>query len=364
MSFLNRGMRGLYARVFACLMMVVIVAGTGGVALAQETQQKTPADVYAENNTAVVTVMNYSAGGGLTGPQAQGAGSGFIITEDGYVVTNWHVVDGGSRFLVIFSDQSYVEAQLVGSDARDDLAVLKFDAGQVKYKFTIATLGNSDKVVPGEAVVAMGSPLGRFPNTITAGIVSGIGRDELNSQNPVCQQYTNMIQHDAAINHGNSGGPLFDLNGNVIGVNTLGIPTDAQGQPVQGLFFAVPSNVVKLAVDQIIASGQVWTNYTGLSYYDLIPAYQQTANTPVPYGALVISSEGPSADVGLQRNDIITHVNGTAIDESHTFGDLVNRVEPGATVTLTVIRGDQTTDVKLTTEAIEYDPNQCSVGGQ
>ncbi len=210
---------------------------------------------------AVVTVINEQTASGIGSGSLQpsggdasssslqpvGSGTGFIIDDQGDIVTNWHVVDQGQKFQVIFANGETRDAKLVGSDEISDLAVV-----QVTGKLPgIVSFGDSSTLLPGEPVLAIGSPLGAFTNTVTEGIVSAVGRDfpQDSSQGP--QIYTNLIQHDAAINPGNSGGPLFDLNGEVVGVNTLGIPTDSGGAPVQGLFFAIPSNTVKQITTQL-----------------------------------------------------------------------------------------------------------------
>ena len=188
--------------------------GDSHPATAQETGAPNDAiSVVQQVGPSVVTVINQQMFQGFDTVQPVGSGTGFIIDAEGHVVTNWHVVKGGQEFLVILSNGDRQPATLVGSDRISDLAVVKID-GEVP---AFASFGNSDELQVGEPVLAIGSPLGTYTNTVTEGIVSALGRDLPQSN------YNNLIQHDAAINPGNSGGPLFNLQGQVIGVNTLGV---------------------------------------------------------------------------------------------------------------------------------------------
>lgn len=184
---------------------------------------------------AVVTVLN----GSVADPMATDAsGTGFIVTNEGHIITNYHVIEGGSTFSVVLSNGEERSATLVGGDPDTDLAIMRIDGGVPG----VVVFGNSDIVRPGEPVLAIGSPLGTYSNTVTRGIVSGIDRTvSAGDDRPLLQD---LIQHDASINPGNSGGPLFNFRGEVIGVNTLGIEQSSAGDLAQGLFFAIPSNTV------------------------------------------------------------------------------------------------------------------------
>jgi len=311
-------------------------------------------DVVAKVSPAVVTVVNeqeYQSGpmSGNTGGQLQpvGSGTGFVIDSDGHIVTNWHVVDGGQKFFVIYSDGTKADATLVGSDEVSDLAVV-----QVSNPPTETTLnfGDSSALAPGESVLAIGSPLGSFSNTVTEGIVSATGRNfPYDGSGP--QVYDDLIQHDAAINPGNSGGPLFDLSGNVVGVNTLGIPTDDQGQPVQGLFFAIPSNTVKTIVSKLITDGKVTYPFFGVSPVALDPVSAAANDLPVDKGAYVanVSAGSPADQAGIQEGDIILAIDGTKIDQKTSFTEALFPHQPGDQVKVDLQRGDQqmTKDVTL-----------------
>jgi 2-alkenal reductase len=200
----------------------------------------TAVEVVERVSSAVVTVVNEQTVDifGSDGPVPAGTGTGFIIDDQGHIVTNWHVVDQGEEFEVIFSDGERRTATLVGGDDVRDLAVVKVDAPVPG----VVPLGDSSLLRPGEPVLAIGSALGTFTNTVTRGVVSALGRSIAEQEGS--PELTGLIQHDAAINPGNSGGPLVNFRGEVIGVNTLGIPETPDGKPAQGLFFAIPSNTV------------------------------------------------------------------------------------------------------------------------
>ena len=301
---------------------------------------ETAAVIVQDVGPAVVTVYNEQVVGGISSDaQLAGSGTGFIISEEGYIVTNWHVVQGGDEFLAVFSDGQRRDARLIGSDPLSDLAVVKID-GEVPG---VVALGNSDLLNPGETVLAIGSPLGAFTNTVTQGIVSALGRD-LEGSN-----YTNLIQHDAAINPGNSGGPLFNLRGEVIGVNTLGIP-EQNGQPVQGLFFAVPSNLVQNITDRLIADGQIVYPFFGISFQTITWQNAAQADLPVDNGVLVteVTPGGPAEAAGNQPGDIILSINGIAIDQQNTFGEVLFNFQPGDEISVELIRDGETMNLTLT----------------
>ncbi len=315
-------------------------------------EDRSAADVVEQVAPAVVTVYNLDVLEGGFGQQAQtvpqGIGTGFIIDQEGHVVTNWHVVTGGEQYAVQLYDGTLVEAELIGEDPRDDLAVVRIDPASVPA--TVA-FGDSDALRPGEGVIAIGSPLGQFTNTVTEGIVSGLGRDNLGTGNNFCQTYANLIQHDAAINPGNSGGPLFNMAGEVIGVNTLGLPTGDSGMPLQGLFFAVPSSTVITAAEQLIANGTISAPYIGVLSEDINPGIAEANNLPVDFGNLIVevSPDSPANEAGLQPDDIITAIGDTQISQEQSLGSIiVEQHQPGDTVQLTIVRDGEEQTVDLT----------------
>ncbi len=351
--------------IFALLIEAVAAPGSLRPQAARGAQAATPVaggnemdavEVVQRVAPAVVTVINEQRRGGLGQSTAQpvGSGTGFIIDNDGHIVTNWHVVNGGDQFEVIFADGTSRPATLVGSDQISDLAVVQVDG---ELPGTVS-LGDSSALLPGQTVLAIGSPLGTFTNTVTEGIVSAIGRtfpQELAANS----FYTNLIQHDAAINPGNSGGPLFDLTGQVIGVNTLGIPAE-NGQPVQGLFFAIPSNTVKRIASQLIENGRVAYPYLGIQgITELTSQIASENDLPVDHGVYIgdIAPGGPAADVGLEAGDIILALDDQEINADNSLTEVLFAHQPGDTVTARVQRGDQEITVDIT---LGERPNQPS----
>ncbi len=326
------------------------------------------ADLVEQVAPAVVTVYNLDVleGPGQESGQAeavpQGSGTGFIIDEEGHIVTNWHVVTGGEQFAVELFDGTLIEAELIGEDPRDDLAVVRIHPASVP---ATVPFGNSSELRPGEPVVAIGSPLGIFTNTVTEGIVSGLGRNNLGTGNNFCQAYGNLIQHDAAINPGNSGGPLFNMQGEVIGVNTLGLPTDPAGTPLQGLFFAVPSETVVDAAQQLIETGRISSPYLGISSQPLTAAVAQANQLPVEAGDIVVqvAPDSPAEEAGLQAEDIITAIDGTEINAEQSLGSIIlQEYQPGDEVELTVFRNGEEQIINLTIgEAPEEVFAQCTL---
>jgi S1-C subfamily serine protease len=289
----------------------------------------------------VVTVINYAASG-----QPQGSGSGFVVdAQRGYIVTNNHVVEdpraaaAGASFDVVFSDDKKVSAQLVGRDPLTDLAVLQVPAEGLKA----AVLANSDDVPIGSTVVAIGSPLGEFQNTVTQGIVSAKGRRIAETQQIVLED---LIQTDAAINPGNSGGPLiWAATHQVVGVNTL-VASNATG-----LGFAVSSNTVRQIADEIIKNGRVIRGFIGIQYQQLTT--RQAAQLGLPSGTtgIIVTqvvSGSPAEQAGIRANDIITKVNDQAIDAEHPLPSVMVRFRPGDRVKLTFIRDREERAVDVT----------------
>lgn len=325
---------------------VGVIAGWGlsRVELSPATAQDSTApddavSVVQQVGPAVVTVINQQMFQGFDSVQPVGSGTGFIIDADGHVVTNWHVVNGGQEFLVILSSGDRRPATLVGADRISDLAVVKIE-GEVP---AFASFGDSDAVQVGQPVLAIGSPLGTYTNTVTQGIVSALGRDLPQSS------YNNLIQHDAAINPGNSGGPLFNLQGQVIGVNTLGV-SEENGQSVQGLFFALPGNQVQIITSRLISDGRVVYPFFGITYQTINWQLAAQANLPVDNGVYIseISSGGPAEAAGLLPGDIVTAIDGVAVDEQNAFAEVLFMHQPGDTVTVDVMRGNESLAVQLT----------------
>ncbi len=356
---------------FMNLVFVAILApllSTATVVAQEAEDDLTAVEVVERVGPAVVTVINQqTVQDGIFGATQEnvqvGAGTGFIIDLEGHIITNWHVVTGGESFLVILADGTEVPAQLIGEDPRNDLAVVQIDPAAVPG---VARFGDSGSLQPGQTVLAIGSPLGAFGNTVTRGIVSALNRDQLGLPG-LCQNYSDLIQHDAAINQGNSGGPLFNLQAEVIGVNTLGIPTSQGGVPVQGLFFAVPSNTVIEVAQQMIAQGFISSPYFGIGFASLNPQVSAVNEIPVDYGVFIRSVEpgGPAAEAGLQPNDIILAIDGTDLGANQTLSSLLLDYAPGDTVELTVLRQEQEQAISLTFGEVPQELfEQCTLPGQ
>ena len=277
-------------------------------------------------------------------PQTQSpptaTGSGVIISSKGYILTNNHVIENEKKLQVIFSDGSRRDARLVGGDSFSDLAVIQVQ-GTVP---AVAAFGDSNALLPGQEVLAIGSPLGDFKNSVTAGVVSAVHR----SVGP----QEDLIQTDAAINHGNSGGPLIDEAGEVIGINTLVVRSDGTiGDQVEGLGFAIPSATAKTVSDRLIKDGKIERPYLGISYALLNPDVAAQLGVKQTSGAYVqkVEAGGPSDKAGLKDGDVITALNGQPIDEQHTLSSRLMSHSVGETVKVTVQRngGEKTFDVKL-----------------
>lgn len=334
----------------AAAIVVVLMTFAVFPSLRTSAQESTPAamtavDVVDAVAAAVVTVINEQANPNAADTSSDlvpaGAGTGFVIDELGHIVTNNHVVAGGERFEVIFADGQSRPATLNGADPVSDLAVIQVE-GELP---ATVSFGDSSALRVGETVIAIGSPLGTFSNTVTEGIVSALNRDF-----PDAPTYTNLIQHDAAINPGNSGGPLFNLSGEVVGVNTLGIPQSSNGQPIQGLFFAIPSNTVKTIIDKLIRDGEVVYPYMGVTAAAVTSQLVAQLDLRVNAGAIVadVVPGGPAAAAGIEPNDVITAIDGTEIDVTTSLTEVLFKHQPGETVTVSVQRGDQRLDLEIT----------------
>jgi len=299
---------------------------------------------------AVVTVVGIIPGQpsffGRT-PDQPVSGSGVFISADGYVITNNHVVEDTSKIVVILADGTELPAEIVGADPFSDIAVLKAQGEPP----AVAALGNSDNLRPGETVIAIGSPLGDFKNTVTVGVVSATERSIEVSQNRLME---GLIQTDAAINQGNSGGPLVNLAGEVIGINTLIVRGGGYGSAVaEGLGFAIPANKVRAVAEQLIAQGHVVYPYLGIRYQWISPSIARTYHLPVDSGVYVaaVGTGTPAAQAGLQEGDIITHIGEQKLDSEHPFTNVLYSFAPGETTTLTVVRGKKTVQLEVTFEA-------------
>ncbi len=283
------------------------------------------------------------APGGGRQREAQSLGSGFIISADGYVLTNNHVIADADEIIVRLSDRSELEAKLVGTDPRSDVALLKVEGKGLP----IVKLGKSEELKVGEWVLAIGSPFG-FDHSVTAGIVSAKGRSLPN------ESYVPFIQTDVAINPGNSGGPLFNLAGEVVGINSQ-IFTRSGG--FMGLSFAIPMSVAMDVADQLKADGKVSRGWLGVVIQEVNKDLAESFGLDKPAGALVaqVLEEGPAAKGGLQVGDVILALDGKPIIMSADLPHLVGALKPGSKVELDVVREGSRKSLKLSIGALPED---------
>ncbi len=275
-------------------------------------------------------------------PEQAGIGSGFIYDEAGYIITNYHVVEGSDQITVVFSNDEEAEATLIGGDSFADVAVLSIDA-EVP---AVVAFGDSDALRPGEQVIAIGSALGDFTNTVTEGIVSALGR---NLEIQAGFSMEDMIQHSASINPGNSGGPLLNLDGEVVGVNTAVVRTAGFGITVEGMGFAISSNTAHALAQQIIEDGGVERPYVGIVYTPLMAQDLIGEDWPVENGVVVreIEPGTPAADAGIEPDDIIISVGGVDITSDTPLINELFKYRVGETIELEIYRPDEDQIISL-----------------
>ena len=271
-----------------------------------------------------------------------GLGSGVIIDKRGLVLTNFHVVKGADEILIRLSDKREYRGQILGTDPKTDLAVVKF---QPDHELTVATLGNSDALRVGEWAIAIGNPFG-LDQTVTVGVISATGRSDVG-----IATYENFIQTDASINPGNSGGPLVNLKGQVIGVNTAIV---AAGQ---GIGFAIPINMVKRVVDQLVDKGKVVRGWLGVALQPLSPDLAQSLGLEGTNGAVVGSTitGSPAAQAGLEQGDVIVAFDKTPVEDYRHVQRLVAEARVGKSVQLQIVRKKQKMDLTVTIAEVPED---------
>lgn len=307
--------------------------------------------------TVVSVVTTQTTGSGRFQTTSEGAGTGIIVSADGYILTNRHVVQDARTLEIINSEgERYSDVTLVGSDPLNDIAILKIKGAK---DLPAAELGDSGTVRVGQRVIAIGNSLGQYQNTVTSGIISGLGRpvtaatDELGMN---VESLTDLLQTDAAINPGNSGGPLINMAGQVIGINTA-IVSDAQS-----VGFAIPINAARGIIRGVLANGTIQKAYLGVQFVAITPDIRAELNLSERNGALVKSgtsgqsaviSGGPADKAGIREGDIITKVDDRVIGEQGGLGSLIAEFLPGEKVTLTIIRDGKTQEVSVTLGSYE-----------
>ena len=312
------------------------------------------ADIANKVSKSVVSIVTSTKSMNLFGQStdSQAAGTGIIATADGYIVTNKHVINGAHKVTVILDDgTTYEDVEVVATDPLNDVAFLKIkDVSDL----TPATLGDSKTITVGQQVIAIGNALGEYQNTVTAGIISGTGRSVTASDGTGSNVETlsDMIQTDAAINSGNSGGPLVNAAGEVIGINT------ATSASAENMGFAIPISSVKGMLNQLIETGKAERAYLGVYAVAITPEAAKEYNLPVSTGAYLYSpsaysaivKNSPAAKAGLKDKDIVTAINGVKVGAAGSLADLVSEYKPGDTIQLTVIREGNEMTVNVTLE--------------
>ena len=279
-----------------------------------------------------------------------GGGSGFIISSDGYIVSNAHVVnDSSAKYTVFLNGGKKYDAKVIALDDILDIALLKIDAKNLPA----ITFGNSDQIRLGQTVIAIGNALGEFRNTVSTGVVSGLSRSIQAGDGESVENLDNLIQTDAAINPGNSGGPLIDSNGEVIGVNV------AVAQGSQNIGFSIPVNSIEDAVESMKATGKVIRPYLGVRYLPITPDLQKQNNLSVDHGVLVVRGQNPTDlavipgspanKAGIVEYDIILEANGVQIDDTHLLSTIIRQEKVGDTLKLNVLHNgvEKEVNVKL-----------------
>jgi len=286
----------------------------------------------------------------LTERREVSAGSGFVVRKDGLVVTNRHVVDiADAEFTVFFATGEKVTAKVVAVDPVEDIALLQV---QEHKEFPFLELGDSDALKVGETVIAIGNALGEFQNTVSVGVVSGLNRRIVAGSGGQSEVLEGVIQTDAAINQGNSGGPLLNLQGKVIGINT------ALAAGSENIGFAIPVNKAKQSLESFEQSGKITRAFLGVRYVPVTADIQDARNLSVDYGALIVGSEdgkepgvlpgSPAAKAGLREGDVIVEFGGERVDLEHSLAELVRSKKAGESVTVKVLSGGEEKQVQVT----------------
>ena len=312
------------------------------------------ADIAEKVSKSVVSIVTSTTSTNYFGQSysASAAGTGIIATQDGYIVTNKHVISGAKDVTVILDDgTTYDNVEIVATDPLNDIAFLKIEDVN---DLTPATLGDSKTINVGQQVIAIGNALGEYQNSVTAGIVSGTGRSvtAADSTGSAVETLSDMIQTDAAINSGNSGGPLVNAAGEVIGINT------ATSTTAENMGFAIPISSVKGMLKQLTETGKASRAYLGVYSVAVTPEVAKSYNLPVSSGAYLYSQssysaiikDSPAAKAGLKDKDVVTKVNGVEVGAAGSLSDLIGEYKPGDTVQLTVVREGKEIAVNVTLE--------------
>lgn len=307
------------------------------------------ANVVEKVGPSVVSIVTKATGNSFYGArEEEGAGTGIIVGGDGYILTNKHVVTGASRVGVVLSDGTeYEDVKVLGVDPLNDVAFLKVENVS---GLPAVELGDSTSVRVGQRVVAIGNSLGQYQNTVTSGIISGLGRPVAAQAGDTVENLSDLLQTDAAINPGNSGGPLLNLNGQVIGINTAII------ENAQGIGFSIPVNATKGILKGVLARGVVERAYLGVNFIPITPDVAKSYKLSVNKGAYIqglngksaVIKESPADKAGLKDGDIVTKVGGVAIGAGGGISSLISEYAPDETIEVTVLRDGKEIVLRVT----------------
>ncbi len=283
----------------------------------------------------------------------QGAGSGFIIDKEGHILTNNHVVDKADEITVTLSDKTEVEAKLIGTDPKSDVALIKID---VDHDLPTVELGDSDALEVGEWVIAIGNPFG-LDQTVTVGVVSAKGRSRVG-----INEYENFIQTDAAINPGNSGGPLLNIHGQVVGINSA---LYSRTGGYMGIGFAIPINMAKFINEQLMENGTVTRGYLGVGIQDVNEELAESFGLDKAGGVLIteVQDDTPASKAGFKSQDIIVQLDGTEIEDTQDLRNRIAQTIPGTAVTIGIIRDGKPVDLEVTIGEQPSDFGVAGIGG-
>ena len=359
LTSLDHAMEAVAARVTPAVVNVAVTSRGGEDEDASDGQQQGGQQQGGQMQNLPPQLQQFF--GQMQRPQQQqiehGVGSGIIISPDGYIVTNNHVVNGATSIKVTLNDRRILNAKVVGVDKLNDLAVVKVNASNLPN----IAWGDSTKLQPGQTVLAFGSPFGYFQFSVTRGIVSAVNRPNPYSDDP--RKPGDYIQTDAAINPGNSGGALVNAHGELVGINTFIITSNGS---FAGAGFAIPSQIVHASVEQLIKNGKVEHGYLGISMNDVTPANAHFFNLQDASGAIVaqVTPDSPASRGGLQTGDVITQVNDTKVVNGSTLQVAVSEMAPGTKIALSVIRNGKTVNLNLTVGQFNGSSEVASNDGQ
>lgn len=319
-----------------------LVTTTDEDAVSSVAEKVSPSVVSIVTNTTVSSIFGAA--------QQEAAGTGVIVSKDGYILTNKHVVNGASTIRVVTYDgTSYDKVKLVGTDPLNDIAYLKIEGAN---ELAAIELGDSATIRVGQLVVAIGNALGQYQNTVTSGIISGKGRPitAASGDSSTTENLTDLLQTDAAINSGNSGGPLLNRSGQVIGINV------AVASNAQGISFAIPINAVKGTLKSVLAGKGVKRAYLGVRYVSITPRLAKQYNLDVKEGAYIVadgdsaavSKDGPADKAGVKDKDIITKINNLTVGKQGDVSSLIGEYQPGDVVELTILRNGKEKSIRVT----------------